>query len=730
MSTFGRFLKQYGWTSLLFLAIVIALTIMSQILQNASEFADVYSALLFSSWLGIALLLGLFAKTLWSLYSKLKKKVPGTKITIRLSLLATLLMGIPAITIFAFSMNFIQQGITQWFDVKTETALGNASELVRYTLDAKTRDNLNLTQAITQEQSDLLASFPITGVSNLRRLLNAEEVALYQTNQQLVAFSSHESSQILPKTPGENLFQQVRQNTTYAAMEKSEDGLESFIRIFIPFNDTFNNEYALQAIFLIPSNIMALSESVETANRQYLELSYLKAPLTTSFSLILTMVVLLTIVTAILFSVRAIENFTTPIRVLARGTRAVSQGDYNVQMPIKERDEFGELILSFNEMIAKISKARNDLRISHQQTEVQKLYLQGVIQNLSSGVITFDAKKNIRSMNEAAESILNCEFATLQHQNLKQLATANQTLHKALQTLFEEIAPRFSTPENQKHWELRFDYHCKKSHKILMLHGTSLSAQTHQTAGYVLLIDDITDLVQAQLNQAWSDVARRLAHEIKNPLTPIQLSAERLNMKLSRHLEGDDLKLLERMTTTITDQVASMQKLVQAFSDYAKPPEVRLQPTEINSLLHSIIEMYQQPNWQFNVQLTEPAPILMADLTRLRQLFHNLIKNALEACEQNSIIKIQLHSRLIAKDELEISLCDNGPGMPEEAQNWIFEPYATNKPKGTGLGLAIVRKIIDEHHGNIHVKTSVNQGTCFIIKLPAINPQTENEIRQ
>lgn len=721
MRNFGRFFKQYGWTTLLFISLVIMLTIMSQILQNASEFADVYSALLFASWLGIALLIGLFIKTLWILYKKLKKKIPGTKITIRLSLMATLLMSIPAMTIFAFSMNFIQQGITQWFDVKTETALGNASELVRYTLDTKTRDSLNLTQTIARDQSDLMASFPITGVNNLRLLLNAEEVALYQTNQQLVAFSSRDGAQILPKTPGDNLFQQIRQKTTYAAIEKTEDELrEDFIRVFIPFNDSLNNDYGLQAIFLLPKNITELSESVAIANSQYRELSYLKGPLTTSFTLILTMVVLLTIVTAILFSIRAIENFTTPIRVLARGTRSVSQGDYNIKMPIKERDEFGELILSFNDMIEKIAKARNDLRISHQQTEVQKLYLQGVIQNLSSGVITLDSRQTIRSMNEAAEQILNCQFEQIQDLKLHELPTKGVNLHDALQELFSQVAPKFSPKDEGKHWELRFDYHCKQAHKILMLHGTTLSGQTQQAAGYVLVIDDITQLVQAQLNQAWSDVARRLAHEIKNPLTPIQLSAERLNMKLSRQLTGDDLNLLNRMTNTIIDQVASMQKLVQAFSDYAKPPEVHLQPARLNTLLTSIADMYHTPNWGLELDLVEPEPLIMADLSRLRQLFHNLIKNAIEACEQIAQPTIRICSQRLDNDTLQLEICDNGAGMPEEAQNWIFEPYATDKPKGTGLGLAIVRKIIDEHNGTISVKTSPNQGTCFIIRLPIL----------
>lgn len=700
---------------------------MSQILQNASEFVDVYSALLFASWLGIAVLLGLFLKTLWSLFQKLKQKVPGSKITMRLSLVATALMSIPTLTIFAFSMNFIQQGISQWFDVKTETAIENAAELVQYTLDNKTRDSLKLTQTIAQEEAELLSNFPITGVNNLRRLLNAEEVALYQANQQLVAFSSKNNEQILPRAPGDNLFQRIRQKNSYAAIETQAEELQhSFVRVLIPLNDNFNNDFALQAIFPIPHNISKLSKSVAIANSQYRELSYLKGPLTTSFSLILSMVVLLTIVTAILFSIRAIENFTRPIRTLTRGTRAVSTGDYTVTMPVREEDEFGELIHSFNDMIEKISKARNDLRISHQQTEVQKLYLQGVIQNLSSGVMTLDSQQVIRSMNQSAETILGCPINALEGAALEKITSGQIDLPKGLHELFNEVLPKFQSQGPKKHWELRFDYHHQQTHKILMLHGNALTGPRSKPAGYVIVIDDITELVQAQLNQAWSDIARRLAHEIKNPLTPIQLSAERLNLKLSKSLQGEELALLNRMTTTIVDQVGAMQKLVQAFSDYAKPPEVNLQPSQISGLIKSIVDMYHTSSWQIDLQVTSPEPYVMVDLSRLRQLFHNLIKNALEACEQSQAPQIRLSLTSLNKETLQIELCDNGEGMPKEAQNWIFEPYATDKPKGTGLGLAIVRKIIDEHHGTISVKTSPKQGTCFIIKLPTIHTAADN----
>ncbi|CAN8139882.1 two-component system, NtrC family, nitrogen regulation sensor histidine kinase NtrY [uncultured Thiomicrorhabdus sp.] len=743
MGSFGRFLKQFGWVSLLFSVLMLMLVMMSQILQNASKFEEAYSVMLVITWVGVGVLLGLFVRTLWKLYRQFQQNIPGIKITIRLTVLATILMGIPAITIFAFSLNFIQQGINQWFDVTTEDALNKAANLATITLDNKTRDSLKLTQSVVSQQQIGLEFNPVATVDTIRILLNAQEVALYQTNQQLAAFSSRDNTQILPSTtPGDNLFQQVRKETPYAAIESIPGATlkEQFVRILIPVGRSLNSQYALQAIFPIPQNLTAQADSVAVAAQQYSELSYLKGPLTTSFTLILSMVVLLTLVTAVLFTVRAVQNFTSPIRTLARGTKAVSRGDYTIRMPVKQQDEFGELISSFNDMISRIAQARNDIKLSHQQAEVQKLYLQTVIQNLTSGVITMDTQQQIRTLNSAAERILNVKSEHLLDQSMSFLAKAktleelpgDQELHQqSLQHLLGRIVQEFSDLESasnkpandsENSWSMQFEFQVANGQKILFLHGSPLPALDQKAAGYIIVIDDITELVQAQVHAAWSDVARRLAHEIKNPLTPIQLSAERLNFKLGRKLEGEDQALLDRLTLTIIEQVSTMQTLVQAFSDYANTPEVKLQRTELCSLIQGITEMYQDPSakWQVVSHLDQNCPLVLADKSRLRQLFHNLIKNALEACEELPAPKVEVRADVVDNDHLEIHVCDNGPGIPQEAQNWIFEPYSTDKPKGTGLGLAIVRKIVDEHHGQIRVKTSPAEGTCFIITLPIL----------
>ncbi|WP_321325037.1 ATP-binding protein [Thiomicrorhabdus sp.] len=721
MNSFGRYLKQYGLLTLLSSLLLLALVIMSQTLQNASSFADSYSTLLFFTVGGVSLLLFFLAKTLYRLFKQYRKRVPGSKVTVRLTFITSLLLGIPTAIIFYFSLSFIQQGINQWFDVKTAVALDNATTLVRTTLDNKTRESLNMTLSLSKANSTLLMTAPSLAVNALREQLNAQEVSLYHVNQQLIAFSSEYDTAILPETPGDNLFQQIRNNKTYAALESRPGATtkEQFIRVVVPFNDlTMNTLYALQVIFPVPTDITLLAESVGTASGQYKELSYLKTPLTASFILILSMVLLLTIVTAVLFTIQAVQNFTKPIRTLAKGTRAVSKGDYSVKMKVPENDEFGDLIQSFNDMIQRIAKARNEIKLSHQQTEVQKLYLQAIITNLSSGVITLDMHYRIRTINDAIQEILNTDFNRHIGKKLVDVTSHEDSAH--LNDLVNQIVPKFS--KSPEPFSMQVDFSCKKGQKILLIHGSTLPSIDKKIGGYVIVIDDITELVQAQVHAAWSDVARRLAHEIKNPLTPIQLSAERLKFKLHKKLDADDQDLLGRMTETIIEQVSTMQKLVQAFSDYANTPEVELHPSQINTLIANITEMYRDPdaNWKVYAELDENCPQIMADNSRLRQLLHNLIKNAIEACEEEPNTKITVKTAC-DQDSLILSVCDNGPGIPETSQNWIFEPYATDKPKGTGLGLAVVRKIVEEHNGQITLTSSPENGTCFIIKLQAIS---------
>ncbi|RUM90175.1 MAG: histidine kinase [Thiomicrospira sp.] len=714
----SRFLKQYGWLIAISSILLISLIVMSQILQNASQFAQTYSTLLFISFGGMIVLIVMLARTLHKLRKQYKANIPGLRLTVRLTTIIGFMLGIPLAIIFYFSMSFVHQGINQWFDVKTEEALANAVKLVQITLDDQTRRNLNNTQQALKLYRDELFITPVLTLNKLGEQLNTREIALYKSDGQLIAYSSQDNVNILPKSPAPRLFQQIRKKLTYAAIE-TQSGLNTsyqIIRIMLPITDIHNNKhYALQAVFSIPEQLSHLADTVRISASQYQELSYLKGPLKTSFTVILSMVLLLTMISALLFTIKTIQNITRPIRTLARGTEAVAKGDYAISMPVVQEDEMGQLIHSFNDMIQQIAKARNDIKFGHQQTEMQKLYLQAIIKNLNSGVLTLDMNLRLKTINDATNSILNTDLFKQLGKPLNEILKQPESQH--LKQFFDTIFPLFRN--DAKPWSEQLTFDCKEGQKILLVHGSTLPSLDQKVGGFVIVIEDITQLVQAQLHAAWSDVAQRLAHEIKNPLTPIQLSAERLHYKLNNKLTPSDQQLLKRMTDTIIEQVGAMQNLVQAFTEYADTPEIELSQLNLNTLIKDVVSMYKDPkaNWKVSYKIDPQCPKITADASKLRQLLHNLIKNAIEACGERPDTRIEVRTDC-AQDEINFSICDNGPGIPEKAKNWIFEPYSTDKPKGTGLGLAIVKKIVDEHQGQIHVESELEQGTCFIINLP------------
>lgn len=712
-----RFIRQYGWLIVISTLLMGGLITLSQILQNSSDFAQGYASLLIVTFGGLLLLLLFFIRTFYRLFRQYRQQQPGSQITARLTLTLTLIIGLPLITIYYFSMNFIQQGIDQWFDVKTEQALQSALELADINLDDRTLQKLRQTQAAVQSQQKYLFQDPVFTLNQLRKQLNANELALFNSSGQLIAFSAQVSQVQLPKIEAVHL-QQIKQNQNFATLVNPPHSQQGHILVLIPLQNLIQNQtLMLQATFKLNEQITQLAENVRLSSGQYQELSYLKDPLKNSLNVILSLAFLLALVTAILFTLQAIRNMMRPIQILAQGTQAITQGDYSHQMPIERKDEFGQLMHSFNIMTQQIAKARNEIKFSHQQTEIQKLYLQAIIKNLNSGVLTLDPNLSLRTVNHACNAILSCDFTDQQGKRLPDILLHKTTIH--LQELFDQVLSKF---KEQSHWQQQFNFESPEGQKILLLHGSPLPSMDQKTGGYVLILEDITQLVKAQLHAAWNDVAQRLAHEIKNPLTPIQLSAERLQFKLNGKLEQPDQQLLTRLTQTIIDQVRAMEQLVTAFNEYAAMPKTELLDVSLHQLIQNVAHMYQSPdfNWQIRLKLDAEQDVVQADKTQLLQLLHNLIKNALEACELAQITpQIQITTQQ-QQTHLQLQVCDNGPGINHTDPSWIFEPYATNKPKGTGLGLAIVKKIVDEHQGKITVFNQAPPltGTCFSIQLP------------
>ncbi|HAD32804.1 MAG TPA: two-component sensor histidine kinase, partial [Methylophaga sp.] len=471
-------------------------------------------------------------------------------------------------------------------------------------------------------------------------------------------------------------------------------------------------ERYLHVAFPVNDHLSSLGKNVQDAYTDYKELSYLRKPLVTIFTLTLSLIVFLTMLASIWFAVWISRRMVQPLQELAEGTQAVASGNYNMQLTASGHDEIGFLVRSFNQMTQRLTQARNASDRSHRLLEQQTSYLTTVLGSLSSGVITIDNDLYLRTANLASSQILGVNLQQRLESSLDALAKLNDNLHSFALLIqnytFKSVA-----------WQQQIELQQTKGRQTLMCHGTPLPGQT----GWVIVFDDITALLQAQRNAAWGEVARRLAHEIKNPLTPIQLSAERLQHKYASLVPPDQTETLQKLTDTIVQQVEAMKDMVNEFSDYARSPGLQFETVSIGELLREVLTLYQShSNHQF-ILLNSPTDIrIKLDKNRMRQVFHNLLKNAIEASEEaGKPVDIAISYHIIVQQHmpwLEITFNDQGPGLPQNMVDKLFEPYATTKTKGTGLGLAIVKKIIEEHGGDVWAENLNPEGAGIIIRLP------------
>ncbi|MCK5724932.1 MAG: HAMP domain-containing protein, partial [Gammaproteobacteria bacterium] len=468
----------------------------------------------------------------------------------------------------------------------------------------------------------------------------------------------------------------LQQGGSYTGLDNTiTSGLHIRVVVNVPDVNVANNSRMIQALYPISEEINTLTNSIQTSYIKYKELSYLREQLKLSFILVLTLVLLFslfaTVWTAFYFSKRHVA----PIRDMAEGTRAIAEGDYHTQIPVTSNDELGFLVASFNEMTQKISLAQENARVSQQQAEAQHSYLETVLGNLSSGVITLNAKNILQTANHAANKILSASLTPFIGHSLNEAIED----HQHLQNFIDAIYPHIETKEKQ--WQEEVTLFIGGSRKILICRGTLLSSSTNNEDledGNIIVFDDVTELVKAQRNAAWGEVARRLAHEIKNPLTPIQLSAERIRHKYLDKMESKDADILDRSTHTIIQQVETLKEMVKAFSDYARMPSLNLDTIDLNKIIIEVLDLYRSPSNDtqlslFSVKLDSSAPTIEADIGRLRQLLHNLIKNALEANQENHSEsqrqlkeeKIYISTRCAEEHScryVELKITDTGPG--------------------------------------------------------------------
>jgi len=698
---------------ILFGMILLSLQLMSSATQESSELGAMYSWLLLVNTLGSVVLLGLVGANIYSMIRQLKKREAGSRLTTRMVSLFVLLALAPAAIVFYFSMQFLHQGIDSWFNVEIDRAMEDALELSQASLDQRMRWYLKQTLQLTQALEELPENLATLEIDNLREQSGASEMTLFSRQGRIIASSSINPSDILPSLPDEHIWLQLRRNNDYAALTPVRED-ELMIRVIVTVK-TQEPQY-LQALYPVPVRMADLADSVEFAFVRYQEMNFLRDSLKWSFSLALSLVLLMSLLAAIWVAFISIRNIVAPVKQLVKGTQAVASGYYDQQLPVIAQDDLGFLVESFNKMTHRIAIARDETRQAGLEVENQRAYLETILANLTAGVISFDAAYRIRTANQAAYRIFHIHVNRFVGQTLMELVQGYAELAdplRSIQRLLEQA---------DDIWQQRIVFLGPNGRQELLCRGTPLFSQDGQRVGAVVVFDDVTDLIQAQKNAAWGEVARRLAHEIKNPLTPIQLSAERLQLKLATKLEAADADILQRSTRTIVQQVEAMKEMVDDFSQYAKPAKKQAVEIDLAGLVQEVLTLYvSRPGVMFKTDYESDALIIKGDPVSIRQVLHNLVKNALEAIESKGLIEINLHRvQKNNTDFIEIALYDDGPGIKDEQIEQIFEPYVTTKAKGTGLGLAIVKKIIEEHGGAIWVDTRRKAGAGFIIQLPAL----------
>ncbi|MDR2877824.1 MAG: HAMP domain-containing protein [Chromatiales bacterium] len=694
----------------------MSLYLMGAATQNSAEFGRLYIVLLAVNIIGVITLAVLITANCARLVRQYRARAVGSRLTVRLLGIFVTLALLPGVVVYYFSLDFIARGIDSWFDVRFERALDDALELSRISLDERKREYMRRTDQIADALSFTPADRAATTLSDMRAQYDAYELTLIGASGHINAFSSANSLAILPHLPPEVVLRQVRQGSDYVGVD-SIDSSGLYVRVVraLPVQHPVEETRLLQALYPVSSHIGVLADSIEEASSSYRQLVFLRDPLKNSFLLTLSLVLLLSLLTAVWAAFFLARRLVAPIRVLALGTRAVAAGDYDRQLPQHSQDEMGFLVQSFNDMTRRLAQARDETLVSQHQAEGERAYLRAVLGRLSSGVITIDRRRVIRTANHAAGQILGIDVRAYVS---KPLATLGSD-HEHLAQFVEAVRARLSGIED---WREEIIIQGPSGRCILMCGGASLADTEYQGGGNVLVFEDITALVQAQRDAAWGEVARRLAHEIKNPLTPIRLSAERLRHKYLRGMAPGDAEILDRSTHTIVQQVQVMEEMVKAFSEYARTPQLRLQPIDLHAFVEEVLDLYRGGSSQVNfVTEFEPGlPRVDVDPGRMRQLLHNLIKNALEAAPSDQDCVISIRASLLTMDSgtrmLEMRVHDNGPGLPVDMFGRFFEPYVTTKHKGNGLGLAIVKKIVEEHGGSVSAENAPEGGAVIVIK--------------
>lgn len=704
--------------------------------ENTRLFEQHYTWLLGFNILAGLVLLGLIVLTLIRFAKRYRRGRFGSRLMMRLMLLFVLMGILPGAVIYAVSVQFVSRSIESWFDVRVEAALDSGVKLGQNILETSLSELGAQAEQLSAELSSLSLSDQMLALSRLRSDKTRMEAAIVTGNGHIVATSSANYQNLLPDLPTPAMLQQANATSRYLAIEGKDDDPQTNtdeaalkLRVIVPLR-TLNIHYRQETRFLqllqpVSASLAADAEALRNAYGEYQVRSLSRSGLRKIYIVTLTLTLLLAAFAATAIAFQIASNLTRPLLALEKGTKAVAEGDLSPRITVTSPDELGMLVQSFNDMTDQLSEAHKQTEKSRTELESAKAYLESVLANMSAGVIVLNQAFGLVSCNEPATRILHQDLATHEGDLLATIPGL-KALATAISDAFSELSAQTAASikgTDWLYWQKQIEVsqpaaEGEEPHDIMLLaRGSRLPVEGE--SGYIVVFDDITEIISAQRSLAWGEVARRLAHEIKNPLTPIQLSAERLQMKLAGKLAETEAQFLDKSTQTIINQVTAMKQMVDDFRHYARTPPAQLVALDLNRLVEDIAYLYAGDSARDKVytRLDPALPKIMGDETQLRQVIHNLLQNALDAIAETegapgflprvdvTTEKVTYHN---ASGEIciavRLSVMDNGPGFQPKILSRIFEPYTTTKERGTGLGMAVVKKIVDEHHGRIDVR--------------------------
>ncbi len=710
-------------TAATLLAVFCTFVLLASTTENPGLFGELDIPLLVLVVFGTTGLLSLIAVQIIHLGRIYPRREPGWNLIRRMVRTFVGLALIPVVLICAFAVVFIRNSIRSWYAPPVTRVVHTAVALSRGAIDDTLKKDLHITRRLARNLALTAPSAWPFLLGRLRSQSHALDVVLLDSNGRIVAMDSAFPFLLLPPTPSRAALEEATHASTNVVLSPGQ-GHHYTVRAVVPVptSDPFARPLVLEAVFPVSGHETRTARQVEKAYARYEELTLLRRPLTWSLILTLILVTLLGVLALVTAALYFARRIVAPVDELVGAIGAVAEGRLDVRLETTG-DDFGPLKRPFNRMIGRLETAQRTAEEHRQREEHERALLETVLAHLSAGVLVFDERRVLELANEAARRLLGLN----REQDVGRDVGALRAAHPALEDFFATVDELL--PASQEEIRREIVLGGGRRRRVVVARVTALPELPGIGRGGAVVFEDLTDLLEAQHDAAWGEVARRMAHEIRNPLTPIQLTAERIGHRFFDRLSESDRAWLQHAVETIVRQVEALQNMVRAFGDYARAPDLRFTRFDLSALTAEVADLYRgrYPHIEIVTDLAEPAPLIEADEERIRQVLHNLLRNALEALYGQTKGQVLLRVRYdLVQGDAELLVEDNGPGFSPVMLEHAFEPYTTSKPRGTGLGLAITKKIIEEHGGHTLLSNRAEGGARIAVVLP-VNERTRAE---